>query len=296
LPVPERRRVLVVGASGFVGGALLHAFGDTAAGTCHHTPGAGLHPLDITDAAAVDALVEGLAPALILHPAAQPNVERCETEPDESHRINVDGTLHVARAAKRVGARFVYFSTDYLFDGRAGPYPPDAVPAPLQVYGRHKLEAEEAIRTLLDDYLIARVCGVYGYHPTGKNFVMALIRNARRQQPMVVPEDQWGTPTFVENLAAAVKELALSTYVGVVHPVGPDCVSRIDFARTAAAMLGFAPDFLQPRSTAALHQQAVRPLRGGVDNRATQALLTTPLMGVREGLGAVRRSMDADPT
>ena len=285
---------LIIGASGFVGGELMKAFGDAAVGTYHRTATDGLHQLDITDADAVEALIADVQPTLIVHPAAQPNVERCETEPDESHAVNVVGTANVARAAQRIGARFVYFSTDYLFDGTAGPYAPDAPPKPIQMYGRHKLEAEEAIRDLLDDYLIVRICGVYGYHPTGKNFIMGLIGRARRGEPMQVPSDQWGTPTFVESLAQAVRELALSSYTGAVHPVGPDYLSRIAFARTAAEILGFDPGFLEPRTTDQLHQHAQRPLKGGVDNHSTQAMLTTRLASIREGLGIVRRQMDAD--
>jgi dTDP-4-dehydrorhamnose reductase len=281
--------VLVVGASGFVGGELMQVFGGDAVGTFHRTSVPGLLPLDITDASRVQALMRDFRPRLVIHPAAQPNVDRCESEVEESYRVNVVGTRNVAEAARDVGARFVYFSTDYLFDGADGPYAPDAPPAPINVYGRHKLEAEQAVRDTLDDHLIVRVCGVYGYHPAGKNFVMGLLAKGERQEPMKVPLDQWGTPTFVENLAAAVKELALSHHTGVVHPVGPDYLSRIDFARLGAEILGLEPDFLRPVTTHELAQPARRPLRGGVDNRSTQALLATRLVGAREGLEAVKR-------
>jgi len=284
--------VLVVGASGFVGGELMKVFGGEAAGTYRRSRRDGLVPLDITDARQVSDLVDRLRPKLIVHPAAQPNVDRCESEVEESYQVNVAGTRNVAAAAARIGARFVYFSTDYLFDGTSGPYTPDAEPAPLSVYGRHKLEAEGAVRELVADHLIARLCGAYGYHPAGKNFIMGLIAKGRRGERMLIPADQWGTPTLAENLAEAVRELALSQHVGVVHPVGPDYLSRIEFARLAAEILGLAPDFLQPVSTAELGQAARRPLRGGVDNRSTQALLKTRLVGAREGLAVVRRRME----
>jgi dTDP-4-dehydrorhamnose reductase len=282
---------LIVGASGFVGGELMKVFGDDAVGTYCRTPAPGLIHLDITDEAQVRDVVDRIKPSLIIHPAAQPNVDRCETEADESYRVNVVGTRNVAAAAARTGARFVYFSTDYLFDGTAGPYAPDAAPCPIQVYGEHKLAAEHAVRETLEDHLIVRVCGVYGYHPGGKNFIMGIIAKGGRGEPMNVPMDQWGTPVLAENLAAAVKELALSDYRGVAHPVGPDYMARIDFARVAAEMLGFAPDFLRPLTTPELRQPAKRPLRGGVDNRSTQAMLHTALLGVREGLERVRWQM-----
>jgi dTDP-4-dehydrorhamnose reductase len=285
-------RTLIVGASGLVGGALRAVFPD-AIGTYWRNAAPGLEPLDMTDADAVGRLVGHVAPALILLPAAQPNVDRCETEPAESHRVNVEGTRHVAAAAVAVGARLVFFSTDYVFDGREGPYPPDAPPAPINVYGQHKLEAERLVRITVADHLIVRASGVYGYQADGKNFVMALVRLARAGERMRVPHDQWGTPTLADNMAAAVRELALRGYRGIVHPVGPDYLTRIDFARLAAEVMGLEPSFLEPVATPDLKQAAARPLRAGVDNRSTQALLHTPLVGAREGLAFVKARMEA---
>ncbi len=287
------RRTLIIGASGLVGGALRAVFPD-AVGTYFRAPADGLVPLDIADAAAVHALMDRLAPELVLLPAAQPNVDRCETEPAESTRINVEGTRHVAEAAARVGARLVFFSTDYVFDGRAGPYPPDAAPAPIQVYGHHKLAAETLVREIVADHLIVRACGVYGYQPTGKNFVMALVRLASAGERMRVPSDQWGTPTLADNMAAAVRELALAGQRGIVHPVGPDYLTRIEFARLAAEVFGYDDGFLDPVTTPELKQPAARPLRGGLDNRTTQTRLRdTRLVGAREGLTFMRRQLEA---
>jgi dTDP-4-dehydrorhamnose reductase len=286
-------RTLIIGASGLVGGALRTEFPDAIA-TYHRSAIDGLVPLDIADAGAVAALIGRLAPDLVLLPAAQPNVDRCEIEPAESERINVNGTRHVAEASARVGARLVFFSTDYVFDGQAGPYPPDAPTCPIQVYGRHKLAAETIVRDTVADHLIVRACGVYGYQPAGKNFVMALVRLASAGDRMRVPSDQWGTPTLADNLAAAVRELALGGHRGIVHPVGPDYLTRIDFARLAAEVFGYDPSFLDAVSTPELKQPAARPLRGGVDNRSTQALLrATRLVGAREGLGFMRRRLEA---
>ncbi len=285
-------RTLIIGASGLVGGALRAEF-PGALGTYFRAAASGLEPLDITDAGAVERLVKRVAPELILLPAAQPNVDRCELEPEESARTNVEGTRHVAEAAAAAGARLVFFSTDYVFDGQGGPYAPDAPPHPINVYGRHKLEAERIVARTVANHLVVRACGVYGYQPSGKNFVMALARLGAARDPMRVPSDQWGTPTLAESLAAAVRELVLAGHRGIVHPVGPDYLTRIDFARLAAAAFGYDPGFLQPVTTPELRQPAARPLRGGVDNRSTQALLRTPLVGARAGLALVRRQMEA---
>ena len=285
-------RVLIIGASGFIGGELMKVFGEGTSGTYCHTARAGLEELDITREAEVDGLIDDLRPELVIHPAAQPNVDRCETEVEESHQVNVVGTRNVARASARVGARYVYFSTDYLFDGTDGPYEVDAEPAPLSVYGRHKLEAEQTVRELVKNHLIVRVCGVYGYHSEGKNFIMALLAKGRRGERMNVPSDQWGTPTYVVNLAEAVKELALLNCTGVAHPVGPDYLVRTDFALLAAEVLALDPAFLHPMTTEELGQAAARPRKGGVDSRSTQALLKTRLLGAREGLDEFRRATE----
>lgn len=285
-------KVLVVGGSGFVGGQLMKAFGDGTVGTYCHSPRAGLEKLDMTDADEVAAFVRDLDPQLIVHPAAQPNVDRCESEVEESYQVNVVGTGNVARAAASVGARYVYFSTDYLFDGQQGPYATDAEPTPLSVYGRHKLEAETLVKETVANHLVVRVCGVYGFHPEGKNFIMGLLDKGRRGEPMNVPSDQWGTPTYVVNLAEAVKELATADFVGVAHPVGPDFLVRTEFAELAAEVLGLDPAFLNPMTTEELGQVAARPLKGGVDNQSTQAMLQTRLMSAREGLEAFRLEME----
>lgn len=284
---------LIIGASGLVGGALRSVF-PGAVGTYFHNAAPDLIPLDIADPAAVTATIARVAPELILLPAAQPNVDRCETEPEESERINVTGTRNVAEAAARVGACLVYFSTDYVFDGLAGPYEPDAPTHPINVYGRHKLAAENLVRDIVADHLVVRACGVYGYQRSGKNFVMALTRLAAAGEQMRVPSDQWGTPTLADNLAAAVRELALGGQRGIVHPVGPDYLPRIEFARLAAEVFGYDDRFLVPITTPELRQPAARPLRGGVDNRSTQAMLhDTRLVGAREGLELMRQQMQA---
>jgi dTDP-4-dehydrorhamnose reductase len=284
-------RTLIVGASGFIGSALQSVFGSDAVGTyCAH-PVEGLRQLDMRYGAAVQRLVAEVRPALIIQPAAQPNVDRCEDHEQESYETNVAGTRNVAEAARANGALFVFFSTDYVFDGAAGPYTEDAPTNPLNVYGRHKLEAERLIAATLRDYLIVRVCGVYGFERQEKNFVMALLARARRGEPMNVPSDQWGTPTYADNLAAALKELALSGHRGVYHVVGPECLDRVSFARLVCDVFGIDAVFLRPRATAELGQRAPRPLRGGLQAAKARGVLTTELVSPRRGLELMQRRL-----
>jgi dTDP-4-dehydrorhamnose reductase len=287
-------RVLIVGASGFIGSALHSVFGTDAVGTyCNH-PVDGLRLLDMRDAGAVERLVREIQPALIIHPAAQPHVDWCEDHVQESHDINVVGTGNVALAACAVGARYVFFSTDYVFNGDSGPYREDAPPDPPNVYGHHKLEAERLIADTLDDYAIVRVCGVYGFEPLGKNFVMGLLAKGRRGEPMNVPSDQWGNPTYAANLVQAVQELALGPCRGMYHVVGPQYLDRVSFARLACSVFGLDSSFVRPRTTADLGQRARRPLRGGLDTAKVRAVLTTELLAPRDGLELMKQRLHAE--
>jgi dTDP-4-dehydrorhamnose reductase len=287
-------RVLIVGASGFIGSALRSVFGADAVGTyCNH-PVDGLRPLDMRDAAAVERLVREIEPALVIHPAAQPHVDWCEDHVRESHDVNVAGTRNVATAARAVGARYVFFSTDYVFNGTSGPCREDALPDPPNVYGRHKLEAERLIAETLDNYVIVRVCGVYGFERLGKNFVMGLLARGRRGEPMNVPSDQWGNPTYADNLSVAVQELALSSQRGIFHVVGPEYLDRVSFARLACDVFGLDAAFLRPRPTAELGQRAPRPLRGGLDTAKARAVLSTALLAPREGLELMKRRLHTE--
>jgi dTDP-4-dehydrorhamnose reductase len=287
-------RTLIVGASGFIGSALRAVFGTDAVGTYCHNPVDGLDALDMRDAAAVERLLHEVQPALVIHPAAQPHVDWCEEHVQESHDINVTGTGNVATAARAVGARYVFFSTDYVFNGDSGPYREDAPPDPLNVYGRHKLEAERLIADTLDDHVIVRVCGVYGFERRGKNFVMGLLARGQRGEPMQVPSDQWGNPTYADNLAVTVQELARSPQRGIFHVVGPEYLDRLSFARLACDVFGLDPGFLRPRPTAELGQRAPRPLRGGLDAAKARALLSTALLAPREGLALMKQRLQAE--
>jgi dTDP-4-dehydrorhamnose reductase len=284
-------RTLIIGASGFVGTALRTALEGDVHGTYHSHSGEGLRPLDMRDPAAVRSLFAEIRPQLVLHPAAQPHVDWCEDHVEESAAVNVAGTRNVVEACRASGARYVFFSTDYLFDGDAGPYREDAQPRPLNVYGRHKLEAEHIIQAELHDYLIVRVCNVFGFEPAGKNFVMALLARSRSGEAMNVPADQWGNPTYADNLAAAVKELCATTQRGVLHVVGPESMDRVAFARLACSVFGIDSGFLRPRTTVELAQRARRPLRGGLDSTRARAILKTPLLTPRQGLEHMKRRL-----
>jgi dTDP-4-dehydrorhamnose reductase len=282
---PHPRPVLVVGASGLVGSALLRALGEDAVGTYLSRPRPDLRRLDARDQDAVARVLDEVGPRMVLFPAAQPAVDWCEDHPAEAREQNVLPALATLVAASRAGAEFVFFSSDYVFDGKAGPYAEDARPAPIQVYGRHKLEVEQAVLSM--GGTVVRTTTVFGDEPPpGKNFVVRLVDRLRARERVAVPSDQISTPTWVDDLARAT--LAICAKGGLWHAAGPDLYTRDELARLVARVFGLDPSLIDAVPTARLGQHARRPLRGGLRTDRLASVLSGPLLGPGEALARLR--------
>lgn len=280
-------RVVVAGASGQVGEHLVSAFrarGADVSGTTHDQSIEGLRRLDIRDRADVEAMIDELAPRVVVAPAAQPNVDLCEREPEPTAAINVLGTANLAAACAARGVRLVWFSTDYLFDGTSGPYPEDTPARPIQEYGWQKLRGEHVVLATLRDALIVRTNVVFGWERRGKNFVQRLVTTLEAGDPMRAPVDQLGTPTYAPNLAAIVAELVEREVTGVVNVSGPDMTDRHTFACAAAEAFGLDPERIARVTTPDLGQDAPRPLRAGLTVDRVSRLVDTQPLPFREGL------------
>ncbi len=290
-------RILVMGASGLLGRALVAAWESrpgstdcTVWGTFFSQPGAGLLPLDIRDAAAAAALVRDVRPDVIALPASNPGVDYCEQHPEETRAINVEGSLNICRLAKAVGSVLVFFSSDYVFDGTAEPYAETDPPRPLNEYGWQKVEVERAILASLSDFLIIRVSGLYGWESKGKNFVLQAIRASKAGQPIRAASDQFYHPTYAENAAAVVRELVARGARGIFHVVGRDRVSRYEFGQVVAEVFGLDRALLVPTPMSVLSPTTPRPLRTGLLTEKVRRLASTPLWGIREGLGHMKQT------
>ncbi|HXJ81990.1 MAG TPA: dTDP-4-dehydrorhamnose reductase [Candidatus Methylomirabilis sp.] len=288
-------RALVIGASGQVGTALLGALrerGHDAVGTYAHHRDEGLAALDVTDHAAVERAVREARPDWVLCPAGLTHVDYCEEHPAEAFAINCDGPLHAAREARRLGAGFVFFSTEYVFDGERGPYAEGDATNPLSVYGRSKLEGERAVLAEAERAVVVRTTVVYGPDRQEKNFVYQLMRNCRNGQPMRIPQDQISSPTYNADLAQATVELCERDLHGVYHLVGDGVLDRFAFARLACDVFDLDPAGLVPVSTATLGQKAPRPLKGGLIIAKARGVLVTQLRSPEAGLRAMRAALE----
>jgi dTDP-4-dehydrorhamnose reductase len=249
--------------------------------------------VDVTDPDTVDDEMDALQPAVVVMAAAYTHVDGCENDPARSYAVNVEGVRNVARAAARHAARLVFLSSDYVFDGTRGPHHVDEQPAPLNVYGLHKLEAEHTVARETPSYAIIRSCNIYGYDADGKNFVMAVYRSGIERRAMRVPIDQWGNPTYADDLIDAIERAARLGESGVFHVAGPDYVDRLTWARRTAAAFGIDAGFIEGVPTSELRQAAERPLHAGLDSSASLARLGVRPRTLDAGLGAVRAALPA---
>ena len=288
-------RALVIGASGQLGGHLLaqlRAAGHDAVGTFASFPVDGLVRLELADEPAVAAALVDVAPDVVLLAAGWTWVDGNEDDPARSQRVNVDEPRALARSCHEIGARLVTFSSDYVFDGAAGPYAESDPPRPLSVYGRAKLAAEQAILGAMPEHLVVRTTTVFGPERQGKNFVAQVLRRASRGEPIVAASDQWSTPSYGPDVARATLALVDRGAQGLWHVSGPDLLDRAALARAACRVFGLDDSLVEGRPTAELAQRAPRPRRGGLSTNRLRAAGIS-VRGVEEALHAMRAALDA---
>jgi len=288
-------RSLVIGASGQVGAALLttlRARGHEARGTYGHNATPGLDPLDLTDHAAVARAVAAARPDWVFCPAGLSFVDYCEDHVDEAIAANRDGPAAAARAAEAAGAGFVFYSSDYVFDGVAGPFGEDDTPRPRNVYGRSKHEGERAVQEACRRAVVIRTSVVYGPERQEKNSVYQLIRACREGKGFRLAADQRVSPSYNPDVAAASVELCERGLAGLWHIAGPEVLDRYAFALLICKEFGLDASRLTAVTTAALGQKAPRPLDGGLKVAKAQAELGTILRSPAEGLRAMREAIE----
>ena len=175
--------------------------------------------MDITDADSVNEIVDRVAPDAVIHCAAWTAVDAAEDEEniEKVRAINAMGTDNIAKACKRAGAKMMYISTDYVFDGQGEtPWDPDCKDyAPLSVYGQTKLEGEQAVSGTLDKYFIVRIAWVFGVN--GKNFIKTMLNVGKKYDTVRVVSDQIGTPTYTYDLARLLVDMIESDKYGYYH-------------------------------------------------------------------------------
>ncbi len=278
-------RVLITGASGRVGRMLLAGKPreiETEALLGPLTPDLGVpwYRTDITDRAKTVMAVTCARPDVLIHLAAMTDVDGCERNPDAAFRVNRDGTAHLAEACAECGASMVYLSTDYVFDGRMGPYTETDTPNPVNVYGRSKLEGERAAAERTDRLTVVRISVPFGRKMPGAshNFVSLLDERLSVGETVRAVTDQRTTPAWLDELAELLWTVALRSPREIVHYGAADRLSRYDMALELCRVRGYDEGLVQPAATPDLGLAADRPMESGfVTDRAAALLLRPPV-------------------
>lgn len=288
-----RRRLLITGASGFLGWHLARAAQSTwqVEGTYHRhappLPGVKLHRIDLTDAIALNTWLDQIAPDAVIHTAALSQPNRCEQEPDLSYAMNVEATRVLAQFCGSHHIPFAFTSTDQVFDGQAAPYDETSSPSPINVYGRHKVEAEAIIQAAHPNAVICRMPLLYGPpSPTAECFLQGFLRQLGAGQPLHLFIDEFRTPAYVEDAAAGLL-LALEKASGLLHLGGPDRLSRYDFGLRLAEVFGFDKALLLPSQQAEVPMPSARPADVSSTSQRAVELGYRP-RGVVAGLSATQ--------
>lgn len=283
-------KVLIIGGGGLLGGHLVaQAAGrfDVLATHRNRPPKQRLEPsvqIDLADAARVEKLLDEYQPQVIIHAAAESRLDECEEHPQSAFRNNVAATQNLAAAAEKLGTRLIYISTDMVFDGLGKFYQETDSPAPLSVYGRTKLEAEQIVRRL-PDYVVARSALIYGRPADGGSSFSDWIENKlRKGEPTPLYTDQFRTPILVDNLAEILLELTESNWSGLLHVGGSDRLDRFTFGSLLCEIADYNPALLLPISMDDHHLPAPRPRDLSLNIDKARSLLKTPILGVHEGL------------
>jgi dTDP-4-dehydrorhamnose reductase len=281
-------KVLVTGASGLLGNALLREASQRSiiavAAYNTHPLKSGLQ-MDITEEAQVHATIRRVAPDYVIHTAAFTDVDACETEPRCAWDVNALGTKNVAEACEKHDARLIYISTDYVFDGEEGPYSEEAATHPINVYGESKLAGE---RFTLDSSVnaVARVCVLYG--PDKPNFVTWVINSLRSHTPINVVTDQYNTPTYVGDCARALLRMCELGITGVYHVSGREQLNRYAFACAIADVFALNKKLINETTTDTLQQRARRPMNSSLRVGRAERSLGMRFANVHEGLTLLR--------
>lgn len=244
---------------------------------------------DLTDVAAVERAVADSGARVIVHTAGSTNVDACEAHPDDARRVHVDTTVALARATQRAGARFVYISTDHLWDGTRAMVDEETPTAPMNVYARTKRDGEIAALSECRDALVLRT-NIFGrgrpWRPSFSDWIETGLRERRR---LMMFTDVYFTPIAMELLCPIIVEMVRRDASGLYHAAGSERLSKCDFALRLADALGYDPAPIVPVSVADIPLTAPRPNDMSLATRKIARFLGRPMPDCRESLDALRR-------
>lgn len=294
-------KVLITGSTGRIGRyVLLHKPQEVEAELLlspfsEQIPGFSWYRLDITDTSKIMMSVTCAEPDVVIHCAAVSDVDWCEQNPETAMKINRDGTCKIAQACNDCGAKMVLISTDFVFDGRFGPYSENDKTNPINFYGRTKLEGEHAALQSLDNLLIVRVAAAFGLRIEGSkhNYVSSMIEKLQTGNQVEAWIDQYNTPSYMDELAQVLWMLIHKDVTGVIHYGTSDRLSRYEMALHVCHIMGFPEKLVLPVRLADMKLHAKRPLETGFVTDKVHEILGVPPIMFDNALLHIKETLEA---
>jgi dTDP-4-dehydrorhamnose reductase len=268
-------KILITGANGFLGYYLIqqlleknHTVIATGKGECRlpftNHNGFKYTSMDFTDPFTVHDVFEKYKPEAVIHAGAMSKPDDCELQQWQAYITNVEGTVTLLLNAEEQKSFFIFVSTDFIFDGERGMYKEEDEAAPVNFYGKTKLEAEDAVKEYEHGWAIARTVLVYGKPLAGRSNILSIVKDKlEKGEEYSVVDDQVRTPTYVEDLAAGIIVILEKKATGIYHLSGSDVLTPYEMACKTADYLGLNKSLIKKVTAASFSQPAKRPLKTG---------------------------------
>ncbi len=247
---------------------------------------------DITEREKIKKCVQSFYPDFIINAAAYTGVDKSETEREQAWKVNVKAVEYISETARAIDAHIIHISSDYIFDGKNGPYSEDAIPNPLSYYGRTKLASENALKISGALYTILRTNVLYGTSPNSRpDFVKWVVNSLKNKQQIRIVTDQINNPTFIDDLIQAISKIIEFGRTGIFNIGGREFLSRHEFTNIIAGYFNLDKTLIEPILTKDLNQAARRPLKSGLITLKAQTELGYKPHTIEEALYKMKKEL-----
>ena len=248
---------------------------------------------DIKDRNSIKKIILDYCPDFIIHTAAFTNVDLSEKLREDAWKINVKGVEYISEAARAIDTHIIHISTDYIFDGKDGPYSENAIPNPLGYYGRTKLASENALRISNTFFTILRTNVLYGIALNSRpDFVRWVVSSLDENRNIRIVNDQINNPTFIDDLVQAINKIIEFKKTGIFNVGGIEFLSRYDFTLRIADYFNLDKKLITPIRTEELKQSARRPLKSGLIILKAETELGYKPHSIVESLAAMKKELN----